>query len=103
MTTRFAGYSKLLSYIALGARSPNLTYTSCEASPEMANVSKAGWDVFLFGNALIGFLVFGFFRLDQVFTFRKGEKANKPTGLPAANQHERSMCSDPNGRPWDKD
>lgn len=69
----------------------------------MANVSKAGWDVFLFGIPLIAFLVFGFFRLDQVFTFRRGERANRPTGLPTAKGHERSMCSDPDGRPWDVD
>ena len=61
----------------------------------MTTASKAGWDVFLFGIPLIAFLVFGFFRLDQVFTFRTGEKANKPTGLTAAKRHERSMCSDP--------
>ena len=67
----------------------------------MADVSKAGWDVFLFGIPLIAFLVLAFFRLDQVFTFRNHEKAGKPVEPEAMKRHPRSMCSDPDGRPWE--
>ena len=64
------------------------------------NLGKAGWDVFLFGIPLIAMLVFGFFRLDEVFTSRKKgiHDAPKPA---ASNRREKSMCSDPDGRPWD--
>lgn len=64
------------------------------------NLGKAGWDVFLFGIPLIAMLVFGFFRLDEVFTSRKKgiHDAPKPA---ASNRWEKSMCSDPDGRPWD--
>ena len=62
--------------------------------------SKAGWDVYLFGFPLIAFLVFAFFRLDQVFTARKNHSPETPR--PSADRkHEKSMRSDPDGRPWD--
>ena len=62
--------------------------------------SKAGWDVYLFGIPLIALLVFGFFRLDQVFTSRKaqGPEASRPS---PDRKVEKSMHSDPDGRPWD--
>jgi len=62
--------------------------------------SKAGWDVYLFGIPLIALLVFGFFRLDQVFTSRKNQNPNAP-GPSLGRKHEKSMLSDPDGRPWD--
>ena len=62
--------------------------------------SKAGWDVYLFGIPLVALLVFGFFRLDQVFTSRKYESSEAPRGLPE-RKHKKSMLSDPDGRPWD--
>ena len=67
----------------------------------MADTSKAGWDIFLFGIPLIAFLIFGFFRLDQVFTFRKRAMPPKPDALPSSKRHEKAMRSDPDGRPWD--
>ncbi len=70
---------------------------------DMSDASRTGWDMFLFGIPLIAFLVFGFFRLDEVFTFRKRHKGDKPDRLPARKRHERSMRSDPDGRPWDED
>ena len=66
------------------------------------NIAKAGWDIFLFGIPLIAFLIFGFFRLDQAFTVRKNQTpAEAPDPNPASKRHERSMRSDPDGRPWD--
>jgi hypothetical protein len=67
----------------------------------MADLSQAGSDVYLFGIPLIALLVFGFFRLDEVFTFRKREHVDPPGPLPVSKRHERSMRSDPDGRPWD--
>ena len=65
------------------------------------NIGKAGWDVFLFGIPLIAFLIFGFFRLDQVFTSHK--KTSADVQKPSANlrHREKLMTSDPDGRPWD--
>jgi len=63
--------------------------------------SNAGWDVYLFGIPLIALLVFGFFRLDQVFTSRKNQTPEAGRPLPDRKRHENSMRSDPDGRPWD--
>jgi hypothetical protein len=63
--------------------------------------SKAGWDVYLFGIPLIALLVFGFFRLDQVFTSRKAPPPEGPRPSTDIKRHEKSMLSDPDGRPWD--
>lgn len=66
------------------------------------NVSRAGWDVFLFGIPLIALLVFGFFRLDQVFTSHKKSPGDVQKPAPTIRQRQKSMTSDPDGRPWDK-
>jgi hypothetical protein len=67
----------------------------------------ASWDTFLFGIPLVALLVFGFFRLDQVFTARK--KHSAPTRQPSPVVHppvihkdETTMLKDPDGRLWDK-
>ena len=64
-------------------------------------VSRAGWDLFLFGIPLIAFLIFGFFRLDQVFTARRKGPSAPRRPDPAADKSGKSMRSDPDGRPWD--
>lgn len=64
------------------------------------NTPRSGWDVFLFGIPLIALLVFGFFRLDEVFTARKGEKQDRRPDSPLERKR-RSMHSDPDGRSWD--
>ncbi len=69
--------------------------------------TKAGWDagrdIFLFGIPLIALLIFGFFRLDQVFTRRKKQAREVPAPTPGDKRHEKRMRSDPDGRPWDED
>src|ERR1700676_4818651 len=65
------------------------------------HISRAGWDVFLFGIPLIALLIFGFFRLDQVFTSRKNRTSAARRPKPESIMHENSMRSDPDGRPWD--
>jgi hypothetical protein len=67
----------------------------------MAEVAKTSWDMVLFGIPLIALLVFGFFRLDQVFTASKGKTTDKPDPQASHKRHERSMHSDPDGTPWD--
>jgi len=64
-------------------------------------ISNAGWDVFLFGIPLIALLIFGFFRLDQVFTARKKDLAASRRPDPVKDKGGKSMRSDPDGRPWD--
>jgi len=66
------------------------------------HASRTGWDVFLFGIPLIALLVFGFFRLDQVFTARKGGTFAARRPKPEVDKHEKSMRTDPDGRPWDE-
>jgi hypothetical protein len=68
----------------------------------MGNIaSRAGWDLFLFGLPLIALLVFGFFRLDQVFTAKKKDLSTPRRENPASDRSGKSMHSDPDGRPWD--
>ena len=68
---------------------------------KMANTaSSAGWDVILFGIPLIAFLIFTFFRLDEVFTSRKSADGSRPTAPKNKRKHD-AMGSDPDGRPWD--
>ena len=61
---------------------------------------RSGWDVFLFGIPLIALLVFGFFRLDEVFTARKGKTKDCGPATPPERKRK-SMNSDPDGRSWD--
>lgn len=67
---------------------------------------KAGWDagrdIYLFGIPLIALLIFGFFRLDEVFSVRKNQTRETPDPSPTSQQHPKSMRSDPDGRPWDE-
>ncbi len=65
------------------------------------NTPWSGWDVFLFGIPLIALLVFGFFRLDEVFTARKGRKQDHRPASPMERKRK-SMHSDPDGRSWDE-
>lgn len=63
--------------------------------------SKAGWDVVLFGIPLIAFLIFGFFRLDEVFTSRKHGSPPQRTSTSPDKPNRKSIGTDPDGRPWD--
>ena len=65
------------------------------------NAPRSGWDLYLFGIPLIALLVFGFFRLDEVFTKRKRD-TGKPRPSPTAARTVQSMHSDPDGRLWDE-
>jgi hypothetical protein len=61
---------------------------------------RAGWDLFLFGVPLIGMLIFGFFRLDEVFTRKKGTPVARPSPVP--QRSKRIVGTDPDGRAWDE-
>jgi hypothetical protein len=67
------------------------------------NATKAGWDLYLFGIPLIALLVFGFFKLDQVFTARRGGAGVTRRPPPVVDKTETSMRSDPDGRSWDEE
>ena len=65
------------------------------------NAPKAGWDLFLFGVPLIALLFFGFFRLDEVFTTRRGGEHNRRP--PSTPEPRKSLIgTDPDGRSWDE-
>jgi hypothetical protein len=65
------------------------------------NAPKAGWDLFLFGVPLIALLFFGFFRLDEVFTARKGNERDRRA--PSTPERRKSpIGTDPDGRSWDE-
>ena len=66
-----------------------------------ANTPRSGWDLFLFGIPLIALLVFGFFRLDEVFTTRKKRaRDRRPTSTP--ERRKSPIGTDPDGRSWDE-
>jgi hypothetical protein len=66
-----------------------------------SHVSKAGWDIILFGIPLIALLIFGFFRLDETFTSRKRGTPLPPRPEEPTERRRKRMRSDPDGRPWD--
>jgi len=61
-----------------------------------------GWDVYLFGIPLIALLFFGYFRLDETFTMRKRVPTPVPGPRPVVDRDGEPMCTDPDGRPWEK-
>lgn len=61
-----------------------------------------GPDVFLFGIPLIALLFFGYFRLDETFTMRKRVPTPPPGPSPVVERDGHAMCTDPDGRPWEK-
>ncbi len=65
------------------------------------SASRAGWDIALLGIPLLALLVFGFFRLDEVFTSRKQRTATPQSPTMPNESHRKTMLSDPDGRPWD--
>lgn len=65
------------------------------------NATESGLDLFLFGVPLIAMLVFGFFKLDQVFTAHKGSARATRGPSPVIDKNRTSMRSDPDGRSWD--
>jgi hypothetical protein len=67
------------------------------------NATEAGWDLYLFGIPLLAMLVFGFFKLDQVFTSRRGSAGVTRRRPPVVDKTETSMRSDPDGRSWDEE
>ena len=64
-------------------------------------ISKAAWEVILLGIPLIALLAFGVFHLDEGFTSGKKRTAGTPSPVPPNERPCKSMCSDPDGRPWD--
>jgi hypothetical protein len=65
------------------------------------SASRAGWDVVLLGIPLLALLIFGVFRLDEVFASRKERPAASPKPLPPNESRLKTMRSDPDGRPWE--
>lgn len=63
--------------------------------------SKAGWDIVLLGIPLLALLIFGVFRLDEVFASRKQRPVTPQTPVPPNESRRKTMQSDPDGRPWD--
>ncbi len=61
-----------------------------------------GWDVYFFGIPLLALLFFGYFRLDETFTKKKRNPGTQaPPPLPVVDLDGKSMCTDPDGRPWE--
>ncbi len=61
-----------------------------------------GLDVYFFGIPLIALLFFGYFRLDETFTMKKRTPNPAQRPVPAVDRNGKSMCTDPDGRPWEK-
>jgi len=66
-----------------------------------SHASTTGWDVVLFGIPLVAFLIFGFFRLDEVFTSRKHRTPAPRPSAPPNSRERKAFGTDPDGRPWD--
>lgn len=67
---------------------------------ETAIVSN--WDSLVFGVPFLAFLVFGFFRLDEVFA-RHHKPAGRSNRAPSGvDEDGMQILCDPDGRPWKK-
>lgn len=63
----------------------------------------SGLDIFMFGIPLIALLVFGYFRLDEVFTRKQpSPQSPKRQSHKMYSDDEEAMQTDPDGRPWEK-
>ena len=63
---------------------------------------NSGWDTFVFGVPLIALLFFGYFKVDELFVKPKNKPARQKQPVPSVREATERMCSDPDGRPWDK-
>jgi hypothetical protein len=70
-------------------------------SPVHPHPLTQGWDVYVFGIPLIVLLFFGYFRLDETFTRKKRTPPPAPSRMPVVDFDGKSMCTDPDGRPWE--
>ncbi|HWG20036.1 MAG TPA: hypothetical protein VG225_05845 [Terracidiphilus sp.] len=62
---------------------------------------NGNWDNILFAVPLVGLLVFGYFRVDEIFVSRKHTRgAHRHPSRPVADPSDPSHLTDPDGRPW---
>lgn len=64
------------------------------------NHALTGLDTFVFGVPLIALLVFGYFRLDEVFASSREPATAREDSAPAAEARRQLMMSDPDGQAW---
>jgi len=62
-------------------------------------ILQSGWDNILVGLPLIGLLIIGFFRLDEVFLARNRGGARVRRVFSGAAEDGKPMVRDPDGRP----
>ena len=62
---------------------------------------NSSWDTVMFGIPLIALLIFGYFRLDEIFEPRKPSAGIRRHTHPVKDPAEQSLLTDPDGRPWD--
>jgi hypothetical protein len=61
-----------------------------------------GWDIYFFAIPLLVLMFFGYFRLDETFTTKKRTPKTPLTPpVPVVDRDGKSMCTDPDGRPWE--
>jgi hypothetical protein len=83
------------SYNGLSAPIP----WSCEGENVHPSI-HAGWDNMMFGVPLCAVLLFGYFRVDEIFGVRKHPHTPPPPALPVIDPGDESILTDPDGRPW---
>lgn len=69
----------------------------------LLTASSSAMDSLMFGIPLIALLVFGYFRLDELFVRKPADQRDPAETERQARLRERnlrSMQSDPDGRPW---
>lgn len=65
-----------------------------------SSVLHEDWDEFILIVPLVALLVFGYFRVDEIFGKKKQAHGMRRPSQPAADPAEESMMTDPDGRPW---
>jgi hypothetical protein len=63
---------------------------------------SSGLDTMVFGLPLIFLLFVCFFRLDSLLTGSRVVRTPRPVRIPVAHQDLITVCTDPDGRPWNQ-
>jgi hypothetical protein len=63
-------------------------------------VENANWDNLMLCIPLVGLLIFGYFRVDEIFGPKKPTTHPSHPTIPVRDPAEPSLMTDPDGTPW---
>lgn len=64
------------------------------------SITNSAWDNLMFGVPLCAMLLFGYFRVDEIFRVRRYPHTPPPPSIPVTDPSDESILTDPDGRSW---